>query len=211
MNECLLIFFSLRKESLLLTVVDMRDQCSERNLRISKSNCGKNHVDYTWLCRYAKNGCSRILLRQKLKDLMTENLSVIKPIYFRCFCAPSLFYLSTSQNLITFCPLRFEILQPHSCNTVFREGSISGGTSMGLYCSKAQSHCCWTHFRISRLSPRSNGNHIFNFALETLPPINRGKKKILSMYNYLWYIFYCQSLMVFCYLSVGLDLFKKYH
>lgn len=47
MNECLLIFFSLRKESLLLTVVDMRDQCSERNLRISKSNCGKNHVDYT--------------------------------------------------------------------------------------------------------------------------------------------------------------------
>lgn len=26
--------------------------------------------------------CSRILMGQKLNDLMTENLSVIKPIYF---------------------------------------------------------------------------------------------------------------------------------
>lgn len=44
--------------------------------------------------------CSRILMGQKLNDLMTENLSVIKPIYFTYFCDPSLFYLSTSQNLV---------------------------------------------------------------------------------------------------------------
>jgi len=46
MNEYLLIVISLRKECLVLTVVDMKDQCSERNLRMSKPNYGKNHVDH---------------------------------------------------------------------------------------------------------------------------------------------------------------------
>lgn len=94
------IFFILRKECPIPTVVDMSHQCSERNLRLSKSNHRKNHVQYTWLSRHAKDGCSRIWLSQKLNDLIVENLFVIKPIYFRYFCDPLPFYLSTSQNLI---------------------------------------------------------------------------------------------------------------
>lgn len=141
----ILIFFSLRKECLIPSIVDMRYQCSERNLGMSKSNHRKNHVHYTSLSRYAKDGCSRICLSQKLNDLIVENLFIIKPIYFRYFCDPLPFYLSTSQNLITLVSTQvWDTSATFTRHCIQRRSYLC--TSLWLYGSKVQSHDCWIDF-----------------------------------------------------------------